>query len=46
VWKEHGITAERVLTRNAEMSRGSMTLWEWTQELIARAEEEGLFPKE
>jgi putative hydrolases of HD superfamily len=43
-WKEHGITAERVLTRNVEISHGSLTLWEWTQALIARADEEGLFP--
>ena len=45
-WKEHGITAERVLTRNAEMSEGSVTLWEWTQTLIERADREGLFPEE
>jgi len=45
-WKEHGITAERVLTRNAEMCLGSVTLWEWTQILIGRADREGLFPEE
>jgi putative hydrolase of HD superfamily len=44
-WKEHGITAERVLTRNVEMSHGSVTLWEWTQTLIERAVSEGLLPK-
>src|SRR6185436_6317096 len=44
-WKEHGISAERVLTRNIEMSDGSVTLWEWTQVLIERAVEEGLLPK-
>jgi len=44
-WKEHGITAERVLTRNEEMSQGSVTLWEWTQTLIERAVTEGLIPR-
>lgn len=44
-WKEHGITAERVLTRNVEISHGSITLWEWTQTLIDRAVTEGLLPK-
>jgi putative hydrolases of HD superfamily len=44
-WKEHGITSQRVLLRNVEISRGSVTLWEWTQMLIERAEEEGFFTK-
>jgi putative hydrolase of HD superfamily len=44
-WKEHGITSERVLQRNEEISRGSVTLWEWTQGLIERAEAEGFFTK-
>jgi putative hydrolase of HD superfamily len=44
-WKEHGITAERVLTRNVEIGDGSTALWEWTQTLIARAVDEGLLPE-
>lgn len=44
-WKEHGITAERVLTRNEEMAQGSVVLWEWTQILIERAVKEGLLPR-
>jgi putative hydrolase of HD superfamily len=44
-WKEHGITAERVLARNEEMSLGSETLWEWTRILIERAVSEGLLPR-
>jgi putative hydrolase of HD superfamily len=44
-WKEHGITSQRVLLRNVEISRGSVTLWEWTQMLIERAEAEGFFTK-
>jgi putative hydrolase of HD superfamily len=45
-WKEHGITAERVLTRTVEISQGSETLWQWTQTLIQQADSEGLFPDE
>ena len=44
-WKEHGITSERVLMRNVEISHGSNALWEWTQLLIERAEAEGFFTK-
>src|SRR5688572_6162224 len=33
-WREHGITAELILARNAEISYGSETLWHWTQVLI------------
>jgi putative hydrolase of HD superfamily len=44
-WKEHGITAERVLSRNVEIAGGSLTLWEFTQTLIEQAVAEGLFPK-
>ena len=44
-WQEHGITAERVLTRNEEMAQGSVILWEWTQTLIERAVAEGLLPR-
>ena len=40
-WKEHGITAERVLARNISMADGSETLWEVTQDLIRRAVHEG-----
>ena len=41
-WKEHDISAERVLARNVTISRGSTALWEWTQALIGRAVAEGL----
>jgi putative hydrolase of HD superfamily len=41
-WKEHEITADRVLARNVTISDGSQILWEWTQTLIARAVAEGL----
>ena len=45
-WKEHGITPDRVLTRNVEISHGSVTLWEWTQTLIEQAARERLFSDE
>lgn len=44
-WQEHGISAERVLERNVEISDGSVVLWEWTQVLIERAVEEGFLPR-
>lgn len=44
-WKEHGITPERVLERNAEMSGGAVRLWEFTQKLIQMAVDEGFFTK-
>ena len=40
-WKEHGITAERVLARNITMADGSERLWKVTQDLIRRAVDEG-----
>jgi putative hydrolase of HD superfamily len=43
-WQEHGITAERVLARNAEMSHGSAILWQWTQILIGSAVSKGFLP--
>ena len=40
-WKEHGITADRVLDRNACIADGSSTLWEWAQALLNDAVEKG-----
>jgi putative hydrolases of HD superfamily len=44
-WREHGITAELILARNAEISYGSETLWHWTQVLIHDAITKGILPK-
>jgi putative hydrolase of HD superfamily len=44
-WQEHGITAERVLTRNVEISEGSVVLWQWTQMLIGNAVTKGILPE-
>ena len=40
-WKEHGITADRVLDRNACIADGSCTLWEWAEALLNDAVEKG-----
>ena len=44
-WKEHGISAERILLRNVEIGTGSAMLWEWTQLLIGRAVDGGFLPE-
>jgi putative hydrolase of HD superfamily len=40
-WKEHGITADRVLDRNACIADGSSTLWEWAEALLNDAVDKG-----
>jgi putative hydrolase of HD superfamily len=40
-WKEHGISKDRVVARNADMSEGSASLWEWTKRLLEDAESKG-----
>ena len=40
-WREHGITADRVIARNARMSEGSEALWEYARSLIEDAVEKG-----
>jgi putative hydrolase of HD superfamily len=40
-WQEHGITADRVLDRNACIADGSCTLWEWAQALLHDAVDKG-----
>jgi putative hydrolase of HD superfamily len=40
-WKEHGITADRVLDRNACIADGSCTLWEWAEALLNDAVDKG-----
>jgi putative hydrolases of HD superfamily len=40
-WKEHGITADRVLDRNSCIADGSCTLWEWAEALLNDAVEKG-----
>src|SRR5215470_14228217 len=40
-WAEHGITAERVLERNATMAEGSAKLWECARSLLDDAVAKG-----
>ncbi len=36
-WQQHGITADRVLERNAMMAEGSAALWDYARNLIETA---------
>ena len=36
-WREHGITADRVIARNSRMAEGSAALWEYARSLIEGA---------
>jgi putative hydrolase of HD superfamily len=40
-WREHGITADRVIARNATISEGSEALWEYARSLIEGAVAKG-----
>jgi putative hydrolase of HD superfamily len=44
-WSEHGITADRVLERNACMAEGSTKLWECAQALLNDAVAKGFLRK-
>lgn len=43
-WREHGITPDRVIERNACIAEGSSALWEWAQALLDDAVAKGFFP--
>lgn len=40
-WREHGISADRVIARNSRMSEGSEALWEYARSLIEGAVAKG-----
>ena len=44
-WSEHGITADRVLERNACIAEGSEKLWECAQSLLDDAVAKGFLPR-
>jgi putative hydrolase of HD superfamily len=44
-WSEHGVTADRVLERNACMADGSVKLWECAQSLLNDAVAKGFLPR-
>ena len=43
-WNEHGITADRVLERNASIANGSGKLWDCARSLLDDAVERGFLP--
>jgi putative hydrolase of HD superfamily len=43
-WREHGITADRVIARNSSITRGSEALWEYARGLIEDATARGHLP--
>lgn len=43
-WNQHGVTADRVLARNAGAAEGSAVLWEEAQRVIAAAVRGGILP--
>lgn len=40
-WREHGVTGDRVLARNAVIGEGSETLWQLARSLVEDAMEKG-----
>ncbi len=44
-WKEHAITVDRVVAKNATMNEGAAVLWTWTQKLLADAVMKGFLAK-
>ena len=44
-WKDHAITHDRVVARNATMAEGAPELWAWTQELLKDAVAKGFLAK-
>lgn len=41
VWREHGITEDRVVARNRHMEKGAPALWEKAEAMIAESVENG-----
>jgi putative hydrolase of HD superfamily len=41
MWRERGITADRVLAKNKHMAEGSETLWQYAEKMILDAVEKG-----
>jgi putative hydrolase of HD superfamily len=40
-WKQHGITQDKVMTRNQVIASGSPTLWEFAESLVQDAVDQG-----
>ena len=43
-WRKHGITADRVLARNAHVAHGSTEIWEYAVKMIDEAVAKGHLP--
>jgi putative hydrolase of HD superfamily len=43
-WKEHGVTRDQAIERNAHIADGSPALWQWVCELIRDAVSRGYLP--
>jgi len=46
IWKENGITVERVLEKNSHIFDGSKVLWETTQAILEESYKKGYIDKE
>ena|SRR5580698_6239790 len=44
-WREHGVTQDRVLARNAHIAEGSAALWEYAVRMVQQAVDAGHLPK-
>lgn len=44
-WKKHGITLDKVISRNSQIGEGSENLWNFAQEIINDAVERGYLPE-
>jgi putative hydrolase of HD superfamily len=44
-WKKHGITYDKVMSRNSHIGQGSENLWNFAQEFIRDAVEKGYLPE-
>ena len=40
-WREHGVTADQVLARNAHMAEGAPVLWAYVEDMVRDAVEKG-----
>ena len=43
-WRTHGVTADKVLARNAVIGKGSQALWDYAQKMIEGAVTRGVIP--
>lgn len=44
-WQKHGVSRQRAEVVNEHIEEGSRSIWEYTKQLFAEADEKGYFPK-